>query len=473
MVGAGRGITGRTARGATRAVPLALAILAGAPLAPPPFSATHAARAADLAVDAGHALVVHAPSPMDPRYARMRMEFAAIEMVWRDAGVTFVGLFPAHDPETMGLMPDGLGVAGLRRTAPAAGGFGVRLVRANGRLVHASDGEVHRAVLLGLAMEDGRSRGVASASPPLTAPAPSVPGESPAVTPDPVVAATVPVPIMRPRPTAGPSTVGSTARAVPVPQSIAPAVTVLPPSVAAGPTMLDWGAPPAVTVPSVTAGASSAATIEAPDRTIPAAEPATSAAFGPRSAPEGDRAVPDPALPPPDAGRIASAPIASAPADPWGLWTGAPDGSDRRQRRTPATTPGATVPSVPDGPRAVRVVGTAAPSRATAVQPAIAPVVVPAIAPPFDPLPAALPPETIARVREALVAERLEAAEDNGFDDVELGAALPMNVQARMRFAGGVSLSGPDLGFALLVTRSCGAAQPPRATAGRWRWFGN
>lgn len=86
------------------------------------------------------------------------------------------------------------------------------------------------------------------------------------------------------------------------------------------------------------------------------------------------------------------------------------------------------------------------------------------------PLAATVPVGTLERVRQRLRDKRLEGAKDNGFEEAGFDAALPLSVQARMRFAGKPSLTGPDLGLALLVTRSCGAAQPPPPKRGWFRW---
>ena len=488
---------------------LALASLLGAPLVVPTgATAAGQARAADLAVDAMHALVVHAPSASDPRYARMRMEYAAIEMVWRDAKVTFVGLVPGGEPEVMGLVPDGLSIASLRRTAPAAGGFGVRLVRADGRVVHSSGGEVHRAVLLGLAMSGtgtsgtGASKGRTKAPPALSLPParatadaattdapPSPPRAAPVGTAslDPV-----PVPTMRPRvvaaapvPIAPPASVpgGTAAAGIVAPATVpgtvpgtVPATVPAPAPVAALPLpALPAPAPPAPALPVPRDPVDAATTLDWGTDVPP----------GPRAVADGgeaERAAPamqtlDPALddrpvaalpaPLPSAPRAAGAPLAGAmappvdpvpassmtpaapsrAADPWSLWSGTP---------------------VPRSARAVVVPRSDARAQGTAE--GRAPSSLPVVVASLDPLPAALPSATLGRVREALVAERLEAAKQNGFAEVVLGAELPLRVQAGMALSDGASLAGPDLGLALLVTGSCGAAHPPRPER-RW-WFG-
>ena len=432
---------------------LALALVLGAPLAPVP-GLDRPAVAADLAEDRGHALVVHAPSPTDPRYARMRIEFAAIEVVWRDAGVSFVGLPAGLDPEIMGELPDGLSIAALRRTAPADGGFAVRLVRADGRLVHSSSGEVHRAVLLGIAMDsDGErevrpARSIASLD---AAPSPLDPSRPQArVREGTAVSPPVPVPTMRPR-AAGETGVAGTG-AAPV-ASDAPTIAPAPAPVAVSTltpaglaeTTLDWGA---------RADPRDDRARVAGTETGPEAPPISSTeppSGGARSddPPSTDRsplglahsgtAAPAPA--PTLAPKPARTPRAAAPSDPWSLWSGSAKALAR--------------PSPPDEPD--RPADPSSP----------APHVVAA----FDPLPAALPDETLSRVREAMIARRLEAAKENGFETALIAPELPLAVRANMALADGASLSGPDLGLALLVTRSCGAAHPVRSERRGW-WFG-
>ena len=430
---------------------LAFALAFVAPLAPPHGGA---ALAAGITEARGHALVVHSPSPSDPRYARMRMEFAAIEMVWRDAGVAFVGL-AGGAPETMGALPDGLSIAALRRTAPGDGTFGVRLVRSDGRVVHASGGEVHRAVLLGLAMAEDDGTDVAG-----TVARSATPASAPTARPDRVapVAATpdIPIPTMRPlapasqRADARPEVVptaeaGKAANPVPavtatLPLAV-PAPLPVPPSSAtsAKQTLLDWGGEVGVDPPTDVPEIATTEPVDRPYDTGPAR-----AALGaaPRvvgspiafDSPPARDADPVQSVPP-----AASTPDRTPVADPWSLWS-AP------ARKTPAER---VVPTNEDA--------------------ASAPVTVAML----DPLPPALPAETLARVREGVVVARLEAARDNGFEEAAVGPELPLRVRAGLALADGASLTGPDLGLALLVTRSCGAAHPPAPVReSRWRWFG-
>lgn len=385
------------------------------------------------AAEPTHALAVHAPSPTDPRYRRMVLQYTAIEALWREAGVTFVGLPAGGPPEVMGALPSGLSTASVARAAPPGGGFGVRLIAASGRLVHSADAEVPRAVLLALVDLGGGAppppRTAAAAPSPLDA-SPSLAAPPPrAATPAPLPERGPPV-AHRPAPLAGPERTDA-----PLP----PSPETAPPE----PTALDWedeparsaaAAPPA-TEPASVWGAT-------PSEPAPASAAAPARRVGPVSLPP-DRSVAraadasSPVPPPP-----------SAPAPPsrgaWSLWSGAAEPAVAEPTPVAAATGGR---AVTDG------------------------------LPPLDPAPtgalaARLPAEVVDRAREAAIEGHLARARaHDGFEAGALDAALPLETRARMRFARPPSIHGPDLGLALLVTGSCGAAVSERpARRGLFGW---
>ena len=482
--------------------PLALAALVA--LVAPAVTTLPPLVASALARESGHVLVVHAPHGADPRYARMRLQYSAIEAVWRGAGVAFVGLVPGAPPEVMGALPPGLSPRSLARAAPPAAGFGTRLVAASGRIVHAADAEVPRAVLLAL-VEMGGGAGDAGAG---SAP-PSPVGTSGARANDTIRAsdqapanqrsvaagapsADDPLPLAGPHPARRPA-VGerdvAAARAMPVPP--APPVPPVPPASGAR-TALDWdsarraeGGTPSEATGTATVGtvpndaASGARTAlarpdagHAPasgDDAMKASRPAIPGTGGTGPARRAVHAVgPAPVAPPRDDARPA-APARRRAA--WNLWSGA--GS------TPPARIDAGGPAVSTAAHAAT--GTEAASARTAfagTQPTgSVPPTPTAVAPsvPLDALDPAIPPAAIARARAEVVADRLaEARRHDGFESALMDAALPVGVQARMRFREPPSraLLGVDAGLALLVTGSCGAAVPPPPAPRRRSWFG-
>lgn len=375
-------------RGAAAVLTVLLSLIALLTLAPGPARA-----------EATHILAVHAPNATDPRLRRMVLEFSAIEAVWREAGVVFVGVAAGVPVETMGTLPAGLTAASVARADPPAGGFGVRLIAASGRVVHAADAEVPRAVLLAQA---SLANGAGSPSSAVAA----VAGDAGAPIEPPIEPPILPR--IGPAPALRPLAVGAAAANAAAP--------------IAAPTALDWSprdgraTPEVETAPVPLAAAS------------PPADPLLSDRGDEGGEGEGtvERAVGGSVEPPVHV----PAPARETRRDAWSLWSGAP--------------------------RAATVERVAAPPSG--------------LPEPGEALAPALPREVVERVRAMAIEGRLaEARRHDGFEAGVLDAALPLGVQARMRFEAKPSIAGPDLGLALLVTGSCGAAVPERRS---WRgWF--
>ena len=338
------------------------------------------------ATEATHVLVVGAPTVADPRYRRMLLQFSAIEAVWRKAGVAFVGAAGGVPSDVMGALPPGISAASAAHAVPRDGRFAVRLLTASGRIAHASDAEVPRAVLLALVDVGDRSARVVPAAP-----------ASHAVT----LPRFAPPPAWRPAPPA------SVAVAEPVPEE--------------SPTTLDWAEP------------------EAPV----AATPPPEREPGPALAARAPAASPPPRieLAPHDgatAGAVAAvAPVeedaatASAAPSAWRMWRMSGDGGEAVTDAEPARP----LDPVPTG----------------------------ALPSPSAGLSAALPEAVVARVRDEAIDRRFaEARRHDGFEVNMVPPDLPLAAQVAMRFAQppSAALDGPDLGLALLVTGSCGAATP-------------
>ena len=123
-------------------------MLASPALQLPARAAETTADGYDAADRSSYILVVFTPHYGDPRYARMRDSFTAIEALWRASGAMFVGFAPDMRPDAIGgPIPVGLTPEALSR-ARKAGDFQVLLLSRGYRVLHSSTGEVHRAVLL-------------------------------------------------------------------------------------------------------------------------------------------------------------------------------------------------------------------------------------------------------------------------------------------------------------------------------------
>ena len=190
MGGRRQGIRRTGVRRLARSVALGTLVLAATPLVTTLALLPSPTEAAEREA---YVLVVFTPSFADPRYRSMRDSFTAIEALWRASGAMFVGFAANGETDAIGgALPDGMSPRSLEH-ARTEGEFQVLLLSRGWRVLHSSTGEVHRAVLLAeMEMADDRPAAVsaehqgAGASGSRIASAPRA----------------VPVPLMRPEPSA-------------------------------------------------------------------------------------------------------------------------------------------------------------------------------------------------------------------------------------------------------------------------------